>query len=232
MKKGRIKAVLFIILFLLMLAVICNLLIDLSSAKDKTPEVTADPYLSASATPAQASAPAEIQDVSPSAAPSAAPTATPTATPEPTPTPTPTPTPEPTPSPAPADTVLGTGVFSSETGVPLNVRAVWTASVLDDEHVKVTVEVYLDSYQLFIKEAYNAVNVSVGDQYASANAPTVEWDKNERLETLLATTVHTLSLANGQSDSFPVAVEYHFGGVYSDQELPVIECGGSITLVR
>lgn len=28
---------------------------------------------------------------------------------------------------------------------------------------------------------------------------------------------HVLNLANGQNDEFPVAVEYHFGGVYSSR---------------
>lgn len=226
MAKRKIKAILFIIVFLLLLAIICNLLIDLSSQKDEAEDAISDPYLSPSVT-ATGEIPATI-------APTGTPMATATAAPTPTPTPipTPTPTPVPTPTPAPAETVINSGSFASETGVPLNIRAVWTASVADNEHIKVTVSVYLDSYQLQIKEVYNAVNVSVGDQYVSANAPTVEWDRNEKLETLLATTTHTLSLANGQSDSFPLAVEYHFGGTYSKLELPVIECGGTIQLSR
>ena len=44
--------------------------------------------------------------------------------------------------------------------------------------------------------------------------------------------MHTLSLPAGSSDSFPVAVQYQFGGTYSKVELPVIECGGTIELSR
>ena len=53
-----------------------------------------------------------------------------------------------------------------------------------------------------------------------------------QIDTLMATTEHMLYLPQGSSDSFPVAVEYHFGGTYSKKELPVIECGGSIQLAR
>ena len=41
-----------------------------------------------------------------------------------------------------------------------------------------------------------------------------------------------MDLSDGQSASFPVQVEYYFGGTYMKKELPVIECGGSITLER
>ena len=127
---------------------------------------------------------------------------------------------------------MGSGSFSSETGVPINIRANWTATVLDSERVQVKVEVILDSYALHIAESYGALNVSVGDQYASSSTPAVDYDGNEQLSTVLGSTTHTLNLAQGQSSSFTVAVEYHFGGTYSDQELPVIECGGSIQLSR
>ena len=43
MARGKIKAVLFIIVFVLAVAIGCNALIDLS--ENKAPEVTADPFL-------------------------------------------------------------------------------------------------------------------------------------------------------------------------------------------
>ena len=172
------------------------------------------------------------------------PTPSPTPSPTPTPTPTPSPTPTPTPTPIPTATtepvqpvipqgeVIGSGSFTSDTGTPLNLRADWTATVLDSERVEVTVNVYLVSYQIEVRELYNAVNVSVGDQYASADSPAIKWENNTRLETLLASTVHTLSLPSGSSASFPLAAQYQFGGTYSKVELPVIECGGTIELSR
>ena len=230
MDKGRIKAVLFIVVFLLVMAVAVNLLIDMQAErKQETVHVSADPYAAPSASPAPVEltaatqAPVFTQPPVP---------VTPAPTPVPTPVPTPAPTPVPTPVPLPAGELIGSGSFTSETGVPMNVRAVWTANVLDANRVKVTVEVWLDSYSLHIIAVNNCVNVSVGDSYVSANAPAVDHSENTKIETLLATTEHVVNLADGQSASFPLQVEYQFGGEYHKKELPVVECGGSIELHR
>lgn len=237
MSKGRIKAVLFIIVFLLVIAVAVNLLMDMQSEKKAEATPTNDPYAN-TVTPSVETQPAlETPQPTPAIEPSVAPTATPTpAAPMPTATPTPTPIPTATTEPVqpviPQGEVIGSGSFTSDTGTPLNLRADWTATVLDSERVEVTVNVYLVSYQIEVRELYNAVNVSVGDQYASADSPAIKWENNTRLETLLASTVHTLSLPSGSSASFPLAAQYQFGGTYSKVELPVIECGGTIELSR
>ena len=230
MSKGRIKAVLFIIVFLLVIAVAVNLLMDMQSEKKAEATPTNDPYAN-TVTPSVDMQPAlETPQPTPAIVPSVAPTATPTATP--TPTPIPTATTEPVQPVIPQGEVIGSGSFTSDTGTPLNLRADWTATVLDSERVEVTVNIYLVSYQIEVRELYNAVNVSVGDQYASADSPAIKWENNTRLETLLASTVHTLSLPSGSSASFPLAAQYQFGGTYSKVELPVIECGGTIELSR
>lgn len=230
MSKGRIKAVLFIIVFLLVIAVAVNLLMDMQSEKKAEATPTNDPYAN-TVTPSVETQPAlEPPQPTPAIEPSVAPTATPTATP--TPTPIPTATTEPVQPVIPQGEVIGSGSFTSDTSTPLNLRADWTATVLDSERVEVTVNVYLVSYQIEVRELYNAVNVSVGDQYASADSPAIKWENNTRLETLLASTVHTLSLPSGSSASFPLAAQYQFGGTYSKVELPVIECGGTIELSR
>lgn len=237
MSKGRIKAVLFIIVFLLVIAVAINLLMDMQSERKADATPTDDPYAN-TVTPSVETQPAlEMPQPTPAIAPSTSPTATPVpATPVPTqtqnPTPVPTETSEPVQPVIPQGEVIGSGSFTSDTGTPLNLRADWTATVLDAEHVEVTVNVYLVSYQIEVRELYNAVNVSVGDQYASADSPAIKWENNTRLETLLASTVHTLSLPSGSSASFPLAAQYQFGGTYSKVDLPVIECGGTIELSR
>lgn len=237
MSKGRIKAVLFIIVFLLVIAVAVNLLMDMQSERKADATPTNDPYAN-TVTPSVETQPAlETPQPTPAIAPSTAPTATPVpATQVPTQAPTPTPVPTATPEPAqpviPQGEVIGSGSFTSDTGTPLNLRADWTATVLDAERVEVTVNVYLVSYQIEVRELYNAVNVSVGDQYASENSPAIKWENNTKLETLLASTVHTLSLPSGSSASFPLAAQYQFGGTYSKVDLPVIECGGTIELSR
>ena len=237
MSKGRIKAVLFIIVFLLVIAVAVNLLMDMQSERKADATPTDDPYAN-TVTPSVETQPAiETAQPTPAIAPSTAPTATPVPatqvpTQAPTPTPAPTATPEPVQPVIPQGEVIGSGSFTSDTGTPLNLRADWTATVLDAERVEVTVNVYLVSYQIEVRELYNAVNVSVGDQYASADSPAIKWENNTKLETLLASTVHTLSLPAGSSASFPLAAQYQFGGTYSKVDLPVIECGGTIELSR
>ena len=232
MARGKIKAVLFIIVFVLAVAIGCNALIDLS--EHKAPEVTADPFLTTPSPDPGQSGILPLETAVPTATPipvqTPAPTPAPTAAP--TPMPVPTATPAPTPTPAPVGQVLDSGSVRSQTGLPIDIRADWVATVLDSDRVQVQVTVVLESYALQIAESYKAVNVSVGDQYASCNSPAVDYDGSAKLETVLGTTTHTLYLAQGTSDSFPLAVEYHFGGVYSGEELPVIECGGSIALSR
>lgn len=232
MDKRRIKAVIFILLFLLVMAVAVNLLLDME--KDKR-EVVHLPGESAAPAPTEAPAPTPVPATP-------APTPVPTPTPEPTrdpyidtpatPVPTLQPLPTPTGTPTPEGEELGTGTFRSETGVGLNVRAEWTANVMDAKHVKVTVQIWLDSYSLHLIQVNNCVNVSVGESYVTANAPAVDIDDNSEHQTLLATTEHVINLSDGESRSFPVQVEYQFGGVYQQQELPVIECGGAIELER
>ena len=232
MAKGKIKAVLFIIVFVLAVAIGCNALIDLS--ENKAPEVTADPFLTSPSPDPGQSGSLPLETAAPTATPIPVQTVAPTVapTPVPTPEPTPAPTPVPTPTPAPVGQVLDSGSVRSQTGLLIDVRADWVATVLDSDRVQVQVTVVLESYALQLAESYKSVNVSVGDQYASCNSPAVDYDGSAKLVTVLGTTTYTLYLAHGTSDVFPLAVEYHFGGTYSGEELPVIECGGSIVLSR
>ena len=236
MDKRRIKAVIFILLFLLVLAIAVNLLLDMERDKREVVTLPAESSL-----PAETAAPAPLPTEAPAPA-----TPLPTATPVPTPDPyidapaTPVPTLQPLPSATPAPTTpsvpageeVGRGTFRSNTGVGLNLRAEWGAQVMDESHVRVTVQVFLDSYSLHITGATNAVNVSVGDSFVSANAPSVDIDDNASHESLLATTEHVVNLSAHERKSYPVQVEYQFGGVYQQKELPVLECGGPIEIVR
>lgn len=246
MSSGKIKIVLFLIVFLLVLAVVCNVLIDLSESRSNyqyAPTQAPSDTTDTTGTNNNPSQPGSSGTVSIETAP---PTRTPSgttpiytappqlSTPIPTVAPTPTATPVPTPevTPIPTSTIIGTGEFASDTGVPLNLVASWTAEVIDSSTVKVTVSVDLDSYSLYISESPAGVFVSVGDQYKSAGTPSVSHGENTRILTHLATTEHTIKLSDGNSVTVPLAVEYHFGGVYKKVELPVIECGGDITLSR
>lgn len=240
MDMRRIKAVLFIVVFLLVMAVAVNLLVDMQNARQEidvgsnTPAIVTPPVGGDNSAPVEIPVATPVPTMVPTPAPTEVNVVTPVQTPAPTPVPTmvPTPTPIPTPEPIPVGEIIGSGFFTSDTGVPMNIRAVWSAAIEDADHVKVTVEVWLDSYQINLVQVNNAVNVSVGDVYKSTGAPAVEWDQNVKIETLMGTTEHLLFLPQGTTDNFPLAVEYHFGGTYSKKELPVIECGGYITLSR
>lgn len=227
MRKGKIKALLFIVIFLLVMATAITLLLDMESERREVAQLGYDPYI---ATPAPtwtpAPTPAPVSTIMPTPV-------QPTPAPTPVPTPTPAPTPVPTPTPVSFGQIIGSGVFQSETGVPLNVKATWAAMTLDENRVAVRVEVSLVSYSLQIIAAHNAVNVSVGDSYASADTPAVDLNDNATLHTTpLAMTDHIIELPAGQSRTFPVQVQYLFRGVYFNQEIDTIECGGPITLSR
>jgi hypothetical protein len=144
-----------------------------------------------------------------------------------------TPTPVPTATPVPVGQTIGSGTFVSETGVPMNIRAEWEALLLSETEVGVRVKVYLDSYSLQIQHSVNALNVSVGDSYVSADTPAVDIDDNASIHSsLLATTEHVLPLAGGQTKTFPVQVQYLFRGTYFQREIDTVECGGTISLMR
>ncbi len=227
MRKGKIKAIIFIVVFLLVMATAITLLLDMEKEKQEVQSLGYDPYRTTPApTIAPTVTPMPVSTIMPTPVP-------PTPAPTPTPTPVPTPTPKPTPTPVPVGQVIGTGTFTSNTGVPMNIRADWEALLLDESHVGVRVRVYLDSYSLQIQASHNAVNVSVGDNYQSADTPTVEIDDNVNIHSsLLATTEHVLSLAGGQAKSFPVQVQYLFRGTYFQKEIDTVECGGMIDLIR
>ena len=240
MRRGQIKAILFIIIFLLAAAIVVAWFTDTGRESGLLPEhgtqveyATPEPAVSYE-TPAPA--PAETPAPIPTAAPTPVPTPTPT--PAPTPTPTPAPTPEPTPTPTPAGVYLGSGRFTSDTGTPMNIHVDWTAYTSGSGTVDVELTVVLDCYAITMGRVNKSLNLCVGDQYVSLDVPAVDYSGREALSTPIGTHVFTLPLADGESASFPVAVEWHFNGTYGKDDegnpvpLEVIECGGAISLAR
>ena len=225
MRKGKIKAILFIVVFLLVMATAITLLLDMEKERREVQDLGYDPYHAAPApTATPAPTPMPVSTIMPTPVP-------PTPAPTPTPTPAPTPTPVPTATPVPVGQVIGSGSFDSSTGVPLNVHADWTATVLDAEHVRIKVDVYLDSYSLQIISSRNALNVSVGDSYVSADTPALDLDDNVNLaRSYLNSTEHTVYMPSGQDKTLPVQIQYLFRGTYFQREIETIECGGPILL--
>lgn len=90
----------------------------------------------------------------------------------------------------------------------------------------------LDSYSMHLQAVPNSVNISLDGQFVSLDAPAIDYDGNALINTELASKTFTIDLSSGQSKTMTLAVEWHFGGTYGEVEVPVLECGGSISLSR
>ena len=228
--RGKASAVLFIVVFLLAAAVVGTFISEQggkhSPAAPAVPEPTDHAATVVTAAPTTAPAPSYAP----------LPTAAPTATPAPTPAPTPTPQPVVIPSPPPTEAAygssLGSGSFSSDTGVGLNIRADWSAKTLSSSQAEVTVAVSVNSYSLHLVAVPKAVNLNLGGQYTSLDAPAIDYDGSGSINTPLASKTFTVDLSEGESTSLHLDVVWSFGGTYQELELPSIECGGDISLSR
>lgn len=232
--KGKFKALLFMVLFLLITAVIITFLTGKDEPQSEAVIGGADGPTDIVVIQGQEDSQTPTPITPAPATPAPTPIPTPVPTPEPTPEPTPlfTLPPEPTPAPDNGGAVLGSGRFASETGAKINIYADWSAVSLPDGKAEITITVYLESYAIHLSAAPYSVNVSVGGQYVSLGAPEINYDGADLITTKLAGTSFVVDLAPGATVDYSTAVEWHFGGVYGDVELPVIECGGTITLSR
>lgn len=231
MKNGKFAAVLFIVFFLLAVALICFWL----TSKDNAAE------------PADATVPMSPQIVvvgpdsnnntgdngnSGTTASTPAPTqAVTTPSPAPTPTPTPTPTPAPAVTPEP-NRQLNSGSFMSDTGVPLNIKVEWSVSTSGASQAEVTVKVSLDSYSLHMSEVPGSVVIDLNGSTATLGNPAVDYDGNSKLNTPFGSKTFTVNLSSGESMNLPLSVTWHFGGKYSKVDLTDIVASGTVSASR
>lgn len=232
MNKGRIKAVLLIVVFLLVVAVICSWLTGTDKKDEQSADITAPPEESSNVIVIDPNGSQSTPPVStPAPAASAAPAPTPTPVPTPAPTPTPVPTPTPTPTPTYGDS-LGSGSFKSDTGLPINLKADWSVKTVSASQVEVTIKVSVDSYAIHLQAVPYAVKLNVNGEYVSMDAPAVDYDGSAATNTVFGSKTFTVNLSSGSSANIPVAVEWHFGGTYGGEQVDVIECGGTISVSR
>ncbi len=225
--RGKAAAVLFVVLFLLIAAVVGTALGELRDG----PAAGEEAGLPETEAPGDEGV-VVVPPTSSTAPAAPAPAATPVPTPVPTAAPTPAPAPTPTPAPAPADMALGTGSFQSDTGVGLNLQADWGAKTAGGDKAEITVSVSVNSYSLHLAAVPGAINLNLDGQYLSLDAPAVDYDGPSARNTPMASKTFTVSLAPGESKSFHLDVVWNFGGTYQEEELPAIECGGDISLSR
>lgn len=240
--KGKFTAVLFILLFILIAGVVFTVLASLDNNAGfnlfgvlSTPEVVASE-------PTPQTAPVTTPFAVPNATPVPTPVVTPAATPAPTLAPVPTLPPQPTtvpttapttvPTTVPVPTTLSSGSFRSDTGTGLNIVADWSVQSLNQNQVTVTVSVSAISFALHTQTLPNAVNIGLNGQYVSLEAPAINYDGGEQMITSLASRSFTVDLPSNSSTTLALQVEWQFNGVYGGTELPVIECGGSISIAR
>lgn len=232
--KNKLVAVLFIIVFVLLIVVVCSLLNDDNDISDvgdvRLPDISATSALETMEPSATVTTPTPVP---------ATPAPTPVPMPEPTPTPDvalPSPgvdeaVPSPDVNTPAAGTSLGSGSFKSESPVPLNIIARWEAKSVDSSKVSVTVDVSAESYSLQLM-ATKTLHMSLNGEYVTVDVPAVDYDGKEMTENKLGSYTFELDLPAGSSNSYTLAVEWQFGGVYFNQPVDVLECGGTISISR
>lgn len=231
MKKGKFAAVLFIVFFLLAVALICFWLTSKDAADEPDTPTTMEPQIVVVG-PGSGTTGGDNSgsgSTSSSVTPSPAPITTPTPTPVPTPTPTPTPAPVVTPEP---NRLLNSGSFYSDTGVPMNLKVEWSVSTVSASQAEVTVKVSLDSYSLHLTEVPGAVTINLNGSTASMASPAVDYDGNGKLNTVFGSKTFTVGISSGESINLPLSVTWHFGGKYSNVDLTDIVASGTVSASR
>ena len=251
--KMKVRAVVFVIFFLLLAAAIVYIMTstadreivpyspEFSIREQNQPDVVAPsspvPY---TLTP-DPSIPSSPDSSTPSSSvPSTLSTPVPyTLTPvpsEPTPTPyVPTPTPY-VPTPEPAGLPLGSGTISS--GMPwlLNIHADWSAVTATNSRAEVTVIVYADHYSLHYNSFENLA-IRLGDESHRMYANEIQSDLNQPQSTELGRYTYSVPLTKGETVSLPLSAVWEFGGTYGDGyghtvEIESLRCEGTVTLTR
>lgn len=237
MRTGtKIKATLFIVLFLLVLAFIVYILTG-SSDREHTyvPQQTVAPVTAEPAPVSQAiQAPVVIMTPPPVVA---TPVPTPAPTPAPPPSPAPVATPVPTPLPMQAGVVLGNGRFVSDSGSPLNIHADWQAVSAGVDAVDVTVAVYADHYSISYS-GFPSLFISLNGNYQTIQANDIFADSNSFQSSELGRYRFSVSLPAGTQLSLPLEVRWEFNGTYGKDAdgnplfLPELTCGGQVSFAR
>ena len=252
MNAGKIKAVLFIIVFLLVVALACAwvtggdtptkentsnnepIVVPIATADPNKPQPTSAPATPTPQTPTpQTPAPqqnngnggnGEVNVANPTPTPTAAPSATPA--PGNTPDPAATAAPQVTTAPTSGNPIAN-GSFTSKTGTGLEMRAEWSAVATGTNTATVTVNVYAISYSLYLTENDSGLKISLGNQYTSAATAGLSYSNNAQKTTLLGTKSFTIDTSKGKVD-LPLAIEWHYMGSYGGVAIDVIECGGNV----
>ena len=236
--KNKTSVVLLILLFLLIVAIVFVVLSSLDK-KLNPPDAPAEPeeaefgeLLEPSPAPTETAVEPTVVTPAPETPEPTVAVPVPTMAPFPVvETPAPSTVPMPVPTEKPGDP-LGSGSFKSRTNTGLDVRAEWSAETYGTETAKIRVTVYVDSWSLILNAAEKTVNISLSGQYVSLDAPAVVHRENKALSTEIGSATFVVPLAEGESITQNLQVEWHYNGTYGGMSIPSIECGGEIALSR
>ena len=237
MNFGKVKAVFFILVFFLVLALVVNAALGLDAkkhpAQPEEPEQTEQTEIVPEQPAQETPVPIPTWAPAPTPPPANRPASNPAPQQQPQQqqpqqnTPVAAPTPAPTPAPRPAGQNLGSDSFRSATGAGLELICDWSAVSAADNKAEVTLTVSIESSTIYLNEWQDCIGLRVGDQTGTLTQPALSYEGGKTTHSVGSKTF-TVSLAGGSS--LPVAVEWHYNGTYSGVALDVIECGGTINL--
>jgi hypothetical protein len=227
MNFGKVKAVFFILVFFLALALVVNAALGLDAKNHPAEEPAEEPEQTEFVPEPVQETPVPIPTWAPAPTPgpqqyNTAPTPAPQQNNTP---PAAAPTPVPTPAPRPAGQNLGSGSFRSETGTALNIVCDWKAVSAADNKAEITLTVSIEHASIQLNDMGDNIFLRVGDQSAQMAQPIMSYDGGRTV-----TTVGSKTLTVPAGSSYSVALEWHYNGSYSGVPMDVIECGGSINL--
>ena len=231
MNFGKVKAVFFILVFFLLLALVVNAALGLDAKRQPAEEPAEEPAQTEFVPEPAQETPVPIPTWAP--APTPPPANRPAQQQNNTPaqqqnnTPAAAPTPVPTPAPRPAGQNLGSGSFRSQTGAGIELICDWSAVSIADNKAEVTLIVSIESSTIYLNEWTDCIGLRVGDQTGTMTQPALSYEGGKTTH-YVGTKTFTVSIAG--VNSLPVAAEWHYNGTYSGVQIDVVECGGTINL--
>jgi hypothetical protein len=103
-------------------------------------------------------------------------------------------------------------------------------TALNADEVSVTLTVSVRSGTLYSGEVL--LDLSAGGKYVTVTASPVSYDSPSLGVHTLGSQTFTVSAPAGGTSAIPVQAIWHFGGTYGGNSLPVLECGGTISVTR
>lgn len=126
--------------------------------------------------------------------------------------------------------IIGSGTMASNTGVPINLRVDWTAVSISATEVRVTVTVKLEHYQL--NTGSRNVTVSLAGNSESFYGPEIQYNDGGFRSTEMGSRSFVINLAPGETASPVLYAGWSYNGSYSGTQLNVIEVNGNINISR